>query len=80
MDMSIGHFTIEAPAGAGLSSEVIKLDMLPRNGDKEIGIYDLLDLLKVVDPKYTCDNGLDLEVSDYSRIFLLFERLKHLAG
>ncbi len=82
MDMSVSHFTIEAPARSGLSSEVIKLDMLPSHGESEsgIGLYDLLDLLKAVNPKYTCDEGLDLEASDYSRIFLLFERLKHLAG
>lgn len=82
MDMSVSHFTIEAPRIPGFSSEVIKLDLVPgRSGtEQSIELYDLLDLLKVLDSRNTLDDRLDLDSSDYSGIFRLFDLLRHLAG
>ncbi len=82
MDMSVSHFTIEAPRIPGLSSEVIKLDLIPGHSDSEheLELYDLLDLLQILDPKNSPENRLDLDTSDCSGVFRLFDLLKHLAG
>lgn len=82
MDMSVSHFTIEAPRIPGLSSEVIKLDLAPwrSDSDRSVELYDLLDLLQILDPKSKPENSLDLDTSDCSGVFRLFDLLKHLAG
>jgi hypothetical protein len=82
MDMSVSHFTIEAPRIPGLSSEVIKLDLIPgRSGpDRNIELFDLLDLLQIMDQRNNVQNSLDLDTSDCSGVFRLFDLLKHLAG
>lgn len=82
MHADILHFTVGPLSVGGPSSEVVKLDLLPSGGfsDQGIGLYDLLDLMRVLGRHNSLPAALDLNSSDFSDIFQLFETLKQLAG
>ena len=82
MDVGVSHFTISPIQLGASSSEVVKLDLSPRVGspDQQIDLYDLFDLMKVIGRHNSLPAALDLNSSDYSDIFQMFEMLKHLAG